>query len=543
MDDKINRNFKYWSDVTKETIQDAIQSGDFHLLSQQVSHSVDNMLRSFGIPTNEEERNRGRASYSSNARRASGMSSDGAANPYSKTAEDSARYAESYNRYAASQARRSSSGSHTNRPYSARPIKKAVRRESDRYYLSKNGTMKKGLIMAVAGYATTLLSFFSFTALGIIGTIDHLLLGTSSSASLGSSLITLGITAASAVVGTLGVKRLRLAARFQRYRNMLGDEPSIMISRIVEETGRSEKEVIADLEEMLKLGWFVEGHLDDEKTVLMATEEMYRLYMEKKLQSIQLRRDAETQKAKEKEKDDRIPAEVREIIHSGAEYIKEIHACNDAIPGEEITAKISRMETIIRQLFIRTEQHPEVASELRKTMSYYLPTTVKLLHAYQDLDSQPIQGDNIASSKKEIEDTLDTLNTAYEKLLDKLFKDTAWDVSTDISVIKTLLAQEGLADSDFEMPTSRPTQTARQNSYQSSGTAASNTFASGTSPASNAAAAENMNHASDTAYAQSTQYGQYNQYGSGAYAYQDAGQTASQAAAQAGQTAADEEEQ
>ena len=63
MDDKINRNFKYWSDVTKETIQDAIQSGDFHLLSQQVSHSVDNMLRSFGIPTNEEERNRGRASY------------------------------------------------------------------------------------------------------------------------------------------------------------------------------------------------------------------------------------------------------------------------------------------------------------------------------------------------------------------------------------------------------------------------------------------------------------------------------------------------
>ena len=57
-----------------------------------------------------------------------------------------------------------------------------------------------------------------------------------------------------------------------------------------------------------------------------------------------------------------------------------------------------------------------------------------------------MQGENILNSKKEIEDTLDTLNSAFAKLLDNLFEDTAWDVSSDISVLQTMLAQEGLME-------------------------------------------------------------------------------------------------
>ena len=79
-------------------------------------------------------------------------------------------------------------------------------------------------------------------------------------------------------------------------------------------------------------------------------------------------------------------------------------------------------------------------------MDHYLPMTVKLLRAYADMDAQPIQGDTIRSSKREIEETLDTLNLAFEKLLDSIFEDTALDVSSDISVLQTLLAQEGLTE-------------------------------------------------------------------------------------------------
>ena len=82
-------------------------------------------------------------------------------------------------------------------------------------------------------------------------------------------------------------------------------------------------------------------------------------------------------------------------------------------------------------------------------MEYYLPTTVKLLKAYEELEKQPIQGENIITSKREIEESLDTLNTAFEKLLDKLFEEQAWDVSSDISVLKTMIAQDGLAEEDF----------------------------------------------------------------------------------------------
>ena len=82
-------------------------------------------------------------------------------------------------------------------------------------------------------------------------------------------------------------------------------------------------------------------------------------------------------------------------------------------------------------------------------MDYYLPMTVKLLNAYADMDRQPVQGETIQASKQEIEATLDTLNLAFEKLLDSVFKDTALDVSSDISVLNTLLAQEGLTEDDF----------------------------------------------------------------------------------------------
>ena len=137
------------------------------------------------------------------------------------------------------------------------------------------------------------------------------------------------------------------------------------------------------------------------------------------------------------------------MLDRGNAFLREIRRCNDAIPGEQISAKISRMELIVRRIFERAEAHPEIVPDLKKLMDYYLPMTVKLLNAYAEMDAQPVQGETIRASKKEIEETLDTLNYAFEKLLDDLFQDAAMDVSSDISVLNTLLAQEGLTDDGF----------------------------------------------------------------------------------------------
>ena len=111
-----------------------------------------------------------------------------------------------------------------------------------------------------------------------------------------------------------------------------------------------------------------------------------------------------------------------------------------------MSEKLYRLESTVDRIIEQVRQNPESASELSKLISYYLPTTVKLLKAYTELDKQTVNGENIVKTKKEIEDALDTINDAFERLLDSLFENMAWDVSSDISVMETMFAQDGLTE-------------------------------------------------------------------------------------------------
>ena len=143
---------------------------------------------------------------------------------------------------------------------------------------------------------------------------------------------------------------------------------------------------------------------------------------------------------------EQLPDDCQKLLEEGEAYIRHIHWCNDQIPGAEISAKLDQMEQVITRIFAVVREHPEVAPELEKLMGYYLPTTRKLLDTYRELDRQPVAGENISSTKREIESTIDTLNVAFEKFLDGLYEDKAWDISSDISVLNTVLAQDGLKE-------------------------------------------------------------------------------------------------
>ncbi len=97
------------------------------------------------------------------------------------------------------------------------------------------------------------------------------------------------------------------------------------------------------------------------------------------------------------------------------------------------------------------EDNPEKLPDIRKFMNYYLPTTLKLVQTYHEFSEQPVQGENIIMARKEIEEMLDSINQAFEKMFDKLFEDDALDISTDISVLSTMLAQEGLLEDGLKM--------------------------------------------------------------------------------------------
>ena len=132
--------------------------------------------------------------------------------------------------------------------------------------------------------------------------------------------------------------------------------------------------------------------------------------------------------------------------------LDELRRVNDAIPDEEMTDKISRLEAVSAKIFEQAKSDPDKLPQMRKFMDYYLPTALKLLNTYAELERQGIEGDNITESKRRIELTMDTLVKAFENQLDRLFASDALDVSTDIDVMQNMLRADGLTgDTPFKL--------------------------------------------------------------------------------------------
>ena len=129
-----------------------------------------------------------------------------------------------------------------------------------------------------------------------------------------------------------------------------------------------------------------------------------------------------------------------------------LRSVNDAIPDEEMSDKISRLEAVSAKIFDKAKSDPDKLPRMRKFMDYYLPTSLKLLQTYAELDAQGVEGENISESKRRIEQTMDTLVHAFETQLDQLFQEDAMDVSADIDVMENMLRADGLAgDTPFKL--------------------------------------------------------------------------------------------
>lgn len=277
------------------------------------------------------------------------------------------------------------------------------------------------------------------------------------------------LTALSVTDIVRGSRKISLVNRFYHYARLIGERGYIAIEELALQTGQHRDEVVRDLRKMMKKHMFPQGRIDNSQTTFMLTQDVYQQYLQAE-QEQQAREEAAKQareaqeaeqarQAREEAKDSQTREKARhyneqtkKILKDGNAYIRMVHECNEKIRGEEMSYKLSRLESIMRRIFEQVEKVPQSADDLHKFMDYYLPTTTKLLQAYIDLDRQEIAGENISATKKEIEDTLDTINIAFERLLDGLFEDTAWDISSDISVMKTMMAQEGLTgEKDFKL--------------------------------------------------------------------------------------------
>ena len=144
--------------------------------------------------------------------------------------------------------------------------------------------------------------------------------------------------------------------------------------------------------------------------------------------------------------------EVDPIIQEGNRALSEMGRLYTSIKDPEIRSKIHEIMRITDKITQDAIADPSDIPQIKKFMNYYLPTTIKLLNAYDRMSAQGIEGENLTKSMNSINEMLDAAIVAYKKRLDSLFANQALDIETDIEVMNTMLAREGLVgEKDFQV--------------------------------------------------------------------------------------------
>jgi 5-bromo-4-chloroindolyl phosphate hydrolysis protein len=246
-------------------------------------------------------------------------------------------------------------------------------------------------------------------------------------------------------LGTWARKRLH---RVRRYVELCNGKPYINIEDLAKQYGKSIRFVRNDIVKMLGSGFFPEGHLDRSKSCLMLTDSTYREYLqlekEREVQEEQREAKVVTATYEDSKDSSQIAEDIREMLEQGNMYINRIHLANDRLPGEVVSDKLAKLEKLLLRIFDRIRERNLEAAKMRKFMDYYLPTTLKLVDAYEEFDRVDVSNKELLAAKSEIENTLDTIIEAFNEVLTNLYRDAVFDATTDAQVLQSMLAREGL---------------------------------------------------------------------------------------------------
>lgn len=224
----------------------------------------------------------------------------------------------------------------------------------------------------------------------------------------------------------VGLRRQKKVTRFRQYLAMIGRRTSISLSSLSSATGASPAKVRDDLEDMLEENLFPNGYLDLGSGMLVVSG------------------DGLSDPPKEEPKKPEPPKEER----PQDAVLEEIRAVNDAIDNPRLSEQIDRIGVITAKILDYQQQHPDKSPQLHSFLSYYLPTTLKILRAYAQLEDQEVEGENITAAMARIEGMMDKVVEGFEKQLDQLFQGDAMDITTDVEVLERMLSKDGLSNKD-----------------------------------------------------------------------------------------------
>ena len=282
--------------------------------------------------------------------------------------------------------------------------------------------IKSGLGLIIAGATVaglfSLGAFVTFVEALIWGTLVYM---------IGDLAVLLLLMAVGLVLLCAGLGLRRRRERWLSYFGYIGANKQVALAPMAAAFGVGVRRLCDDLRKMLSEKVLPAGYLDLASGKLILSDTGY-----------QAPPGAEPQEQTNAQAADEPPQDDNAIL-------AEIRAVNDAIPDPVMSEKIDRIGEITARILDYQRRNPGKDSQLRGFLNYYLPTTLKILRSYAQLDAQGVEGENITAAKQRIEGMMDKVVEGFETQLDTLFADSAMDISSDVAVLEQMLAKDGLS--------------------------------------------------------------------------------------------------
>ena len=228
-----------------------------------------------------------------------------------------------------------------------------------------------------------------------------------------------------------GILMRRALQRYSAYLAIIGPNEAVEIETLAKKVGVKPKQAERDLQKMIEKGYFG-------KSAYINKELGYIFMSSRADEELTRARAAAMEKTRETSKKEA----VKQSAEAYDQILDKIKAVNDRIPDPEMTEKINQIESITREIFRAVEQAPEKRGKIDRFMSYFLPTTLKLLESYANLEKTNIDGKNINQSMRSIEIAMDTVVDGFRHQLDELYKSDAVSIETEIDVLTKMINRE-----------------------------------------------------------------------------------------------------
>ena len=236
------------------------------------------------------------------------------------------------------------------------------------------------------------------------------------------------------------VRSIKYKTRFDVYSELLGFKSLEYVEDLALCSKQKEPTVIKDLNRAIKQKLIPQGHFTRDNLVFIVSDNVYDRYMEKPAVYDRYFQKQLEERHRVKSRTKRI----NQIMESGEQYIKKLNDFRILVKDKAVSRKIDRLSNVVSMIFHEIDVNPGQVNSLGVFLNYYLPTTEKLLDAYVSITEKKILVPNLATAKKEIEDSLNTIINSYEVILEKLYEESEMDITSDIAAMEMVMKKEGL---------------------------------------------------------------------------------------------------